>query len=128
MKLPSSSGALQTVPASETPPSGATPTATEDTTKGCCSSPPQTGNTSAPFARKHKYKVTPHLKKVASGTHSKDSNAFIALNSFDEEVETLIIKAQQMRKTIHPRLLGTSGRELDPGGQPELVPFIDHPC
>ena len=59
-------------------------------------------------------------KKLATRSPTDNSNAFSTLNSFDEEVEMLILKAQQMRKTIHPRLLGTSGRDIKPGGGPAL--------
>ena len=70
--------------------------------------------TQAPLstAIKQKYKVTPHSKKGNLNTSTTTSNAFNALSNSDEEVESLIVKAQQSKKTIHPRLLGTSGREL----------------
>ena len=62
------------------------------------------------------YRSTPHTKKGKAISPTKRLNQFSVLNSTDEEVESLILKAQQSRKTVHPRLLGAGGRELEPGG------------
>ena len=71
---------------------------------------------STPKATKTKYRTTPHAKKGTSSSPPKDLNQFSALHAFDEEVESLIANAQQSRKTVHPCLLGVSGRELELGG------------
>ena len=74
---------------------------------------------------KHKYKTTPHTKKAYSVSPSRSSNAFSTLSEPEKDVESLILKAQQSRKTIHPRRLGTSGREIEPGGCPKLTAPLD---
>ena len=76
---------------------------------------------------KLKYKATPHTKKAYSVSPSRSSNAFSTLSEPEEDVESLILKAQQSRKTIHPRLLGTNGREIEPGGRLELAAPPDLP-
>ena len=58
------------------------------------------------------YKATPHARKIATASPNKASNSFAILGSSDEEVESLILKAKQTRKTIHPRLLGTVVRAI----------------
>ena len=77
-------------------------------------------------SNKAKYRATPHAKKgVATATPPsppRNSNKFATLHSTDEEVESLIIRAQQTRKTIHPRLLGASCRDLELGGLREPEP------
>ena len=71
---------------------------------------------STPKATKTKYRTTPHAKKGVSSAPPKDLNQFSALHASDEEVEMLIAKAQQSRKTVHLRLLRVSGKEIEPGG------------
>ena len=43
---------------------------------------------------KTKYRMTPHAKKGGSSAPPKDLNQFSVLHASDEEVETLIAKAQ----------------------------------
>ena len=73
-------------------------------------------------ATKQKYQATPHLRKGALNSSTTASNVFNALSSSDEEVESLIAKVQQTKKTVHPRLLGTNGRELELAGTPGKAP------
>ena len=77
--------------------------------------------TRAPGA-KPKFRSAPHAKKSISTSPPKCLNQFSALETSDEEVESLIAKAQQSRKTVHPWLLGASGRDLEPGGPQERAP------
>ena len=79
-------------------------------------------------ATKTKYRTTPHAKKGVSSTPPKDLNQFSALHASDEEVETLIAKAQQSRKTVHLRLLRVSGKEIEPGGFWEVTPDNPPQC
>ena len=71
---------------------------------------------------KPKYGATPHAKRGKAISPPKRLNQFATLNSTDEEVESLIFKAQQTWKTVHPCLLGASGRDLEPGGLREKEP------
>ena len=71
-------------------------------------SPNKSSQTSKPV-----YKTTPHTRKGASASSPKGSNTFSVLGSSDEEVESLILKAKQTRKTVHPRLLGTGSHDSD---------------
>ena len=87
--------------------------------------PPSPASKETPKA---KYRATPY-KKGANSSRSpsppRRTNKFSILHSFDdEEVESLINRARQTRKTIHPRLLGTNGRDIEPGGfkESELEP------
>ena len=59
------------------------------------------------------YKATPHAHKLATTSPKKGSNSFAILGSSDNEVESLIRKAKQTRKMIHPRLLGTGHSDTD---------------
>ena len=80
---------------------------------------PSNGKGLLNVAAKHKFKATPHSKKARPTSPSRTSNAFSTLSKLEVDVESLILKAQQSRKTIHPKLLGTSGRDIEPGGRLE---------